>query len=88
VFDCTTPAPLYLSNTTAMLQLKIITKNNLQLITLYLFSYDIIETKSETNSYRHANRMQDIFITDYYFKAPFTKIAIQKGPMRRRILNE
>ena len=53
-----------------------------------MFSYDIIYTKAETKSYQHANRVQDIFITECYFKTPSANVAIQKSPMRRKILNE
>jgi hypothetical protein len=47
------------------------------------------EEQKET-SYQHAYTVQDIFITDCYFKIPFANLilVIQQRPMRRKVLSE
>ena len=41
----------------------------------------------QKKSYQHAYTVQDIFITDCYFKTLPVNIAIQQRPIRRKILN-
>jgi hypothetical protein len=45
-----------------------------------------IKEGTETNSWQHANTVQDIFNNDCCFKTPSANVAIQQRPLRRKFL--